>query len=617
MSTDGPGPDGDSPRTTTVRRRRRRSAEARKRRRNRRILLGTGGGVALVVVVLGLWLAYGATAAQHDLEAARDHAGRARAALLDGDTATAQREVDLATESSGSARNATSALPWHLIAPLPGLGEPFATARDLTEVVDDLSRTVLQPAAAAGQALSPAQLRGAGGQINLTALTSARAPLARAAAASADVAARARAIPDSSYLTQVNDARSTLVEQTTQLADLLRDTSTAATLLPPMLGSGGARHYFLGFQTNAEARGTGGLLGGFSIVDADRGKVSLDTVASNAELRNDAPAGLDLGPDFAQLYGRYDSTTVWQNSNISPHFPYAARIWGDLWQRQSGQRLDGAMATDPVALSYLLGAVGPVTLPGGESVTADNVVALTESEAYTRFADDNTARKAFLTGIASAVFDEVVAAPPGATTGLLRALGRAAGEGRLMVYSADAGEQQVIETTPLAHAVPDTAAPYAGVVLTNASGGKIDYYVGRSIDYTAEGCSAATRATTVRLTLTNAAPTTGLPSYVAGRLDQNPTGPPGTVRELVTVYATQGAALRSVTVDGVAQAAEAGSERGHPVFRVDLQVVPGTSPVVELDLVEPTTEGAAVVPVQPLVRPAEVTTRVPECRLAD
>lgn len=613
----GPGPAApDAPRTTTGRRRkRRRTAEARRRRVRRRLLLGGGGGLVLVVLALGLWLVVGAVSAKSDLEAARDHATRARAALLDGDTAAAQREVDLAGKSAADARSATSALPWHLVTPLPGAGAPFTTARDLAVVADDLARTVLRPAARAGAALAPDQLRGAGGRVELTGLSRARQPLAEASAASVAVAARARAVPSAGYLGQVDDARAAVVAQTGELADLLRDTSAAATLLPPMLGANGARSYFLGFQTNAEARGTGGLLGGFAILDADDGRVSLDAVASNQELRNDAPEGLDLGPEFQQLYGTFSSATVWQNSNTSPHFPYAARIWQSLWQRQSGQQVDGALATDPVALSYLLDAVGPVRIPGGETVTADNVVALTESEAYVRFAADNTARKAYLTSIASAVFEKVLAAPANRTAALLRGLGRAAGEGRLMVWSADAGEQRVLETTPLAHAVPETAAPYADVVVNNAAGNKLDYYLGRTIDYTTGGCSAVTRTSQVRVTLANDAPTTGLPEYVDGRLDRDPTGPPGTSRSLVTLYATQGAQLRGVTLDGVSQSARVGAERGHPAFTVDVQAPPGSAAVLTFELVEPTTEGAAVVPVQPLVAPVTVRVRAPECRL--
>ena len=43
-----------------------------------------------------------------------------------------------------------------------------------------------------------------------------------------------------------------------------------------MMGADGPRTYFMGFQTNAEARGTGGLLGGFGILRFDDGAASVD-----------------------------------------------------------------------------------------------------------------------------------------------------------------------------------------------------------------------------------------------------------------------------------------------------------------------------------------------------
>ena len=48
-------------------------------------------------------------------------------------------------------------------------------------------------------------------------------------------------------------------------------------------------------------------------------------------------------------------------------------------EQQTGTKVDGVIAIDPVVLSYILGATGPVVMPDGETVTQDNVVELTES----------------------------------------------------------------------------------------------------------------------------------------------------------------------------------------------------------------------------------------------
>jgi hypothetical protein len=607
----GDSDDAEESPVPSVRRvRRRRPVPWRQRHRS---FLVVSGVLFLVLLGLGAWFGVTAYSARADLQDARAHVQAARVALTKGDSAAAQREVALAAENTSGARSATSALPWDLLAPVPYLGTPLRTTRSIAAAVDDLVVQVLQPTATEGTALSPEKLRVSGSQTDLGALSRARIPLKQVLATSTTVQHRIDAIPGGGWLSSVDDARATLQQQSAELTSLLRNASTAAMLLPPMLGADGPRHYFLAFQTNAEARGTGGLVGAYGILTADKGKLSLDTLGSDVDLNNKGTFGIDLGPDYTKQYETYRATTVWQNSNASAHFPYAAQIWMALWQQQTGQRLDGAIATDPVALSYLLSTEGPVTLPDGESIDASNVVRITESDAYIRFGTDDVARKNYLQSISRAVVNKTINGEGGSTAGLLTALGKAAGEGRLAVWSNNPGEQQVISGLPLGHVVAETAAPYANVVINNAAGNKLEYYLGRTLDYAAGTCTGPTRNSTVTVALTNNAPVGGVGGYVAVRLDRGPTGPPGTSRLLVALDATRGAKLRSVTVDGVATTARLDTELGHPVFAVDVQIPPGATQHVQFQLVEPASSGAPVVPVQPLVLPMGVTVNVPTC----
>ena len=165
----------------------------------------------------------------------------------------------------------------------------------------------------------------------------------------------------------LRDARSQLQEQTSEIAKLLENTALAARLAPSMMGADGPRTYFMGFQTNAEARGTGGLLGGFGILRFDNGTPTVDTLAPNTELDTALPLPSISVRNSPRQYGFTNPLTDFRNSNLSSHFPYAAQIWKSMWAQQSGMNVDGVIAIDPVALSYILGAVGSVTMPDGES----------------------------------------------------------------------------------------------------------------------------------------------------------------------------------------------------------------------------------------------------------
>ena len=46
-----------------------------------------------------------------------------------------------------------------------------------------------------------------------------------------------------------------------------------------------------------------------------------------------------------------------------------------MWEQQSGTKLDGAVAMDPIALSYLLKATGPISRYADDARRAGRIVA--------------------------------------------------------------------------------------------------------------------------------------------------------------------------------------------------------------------------------------------------
>ncbi|BBY59373.1 DUF4012 domain-containing protein [Mycolicibacterium sarraceniae] len=572
--------------------------------------------VLVLVLLLGCWLGFQAHTAKSNLEQARTSAQQSKNALLQGNTGDASRFAADAASHAQSAREAAHSLPWNLVAGVPWLGSPFKTGRQISDVVLNLATDVLKPIAAAGTTVAPNHLL-ADGRLDVTALRNEEPALRKIAtdATRIDLEAQAIAAPD--YLGAMDKARSQLQSQTKDLAKLLQNTALAARLAPSMLGADGPRSYFIGFQTNAEARGTGGLLGGFGVVRFDNGKPEVDTLAPNTDFyRKFTP--ISLGPEFDNQYGFTNPSSDFRNSNQSSHFPYAAQIWKSMAE-QSGIDVDGVIALDPVALSYILGATGPVVMPDGETVTKDNAVELTESTAYIRYPkpQDQPARKKFLQDIAAEVVKKVsghVKSP----RALLDALGRAVSERRISVWSSFPEDQALLEQTPLAHIIPDDPAPYAEVVVNNLGGNKLDYYLDRQIEYVADGCHGDTRTSTVTVRLTNTvSDADSLPDYVAGRIGflPIPSGyiPKGTMFTSVRLLATTGAKLINVMSNGVEVSAQTDTERSHPSFEVQTVILPGQTDEMVFHLSEPIVPGAARVPVQPLVGAVSTKVSVPQC----
>ncbi len=244
--------------------------------------------------------------------------------------------MDEALSNAQRAQNATHSLPWNIASVVPWLGSPFKTGQQISDVVLGLVADVLQPSVHVGEALSPDRLLAENGRVDVQLLRDAAPKLSEISTAATTLDAQARAISEPKYLSAVRDARAALQAQTSDLSGLLDHTALAARLAPSMMGADGPRSYFMGFQTNAEARGTGGLLGGFGVLRFDNGTATVEKLGPNTEL-NKPFAPIDLGMEFTAQYTNHP-TTDFRNSNTSSHFPYAAQIWKSMWEQQSGTR---------------------------------------------------------------------------------------------------------------------------------------------------------------------------------------------------------------------------------------------------------------------------------------
>lgn len=566
-----------------------------------------------LLLIAAAWVGIRAVQARSQLQLAQQGVHGIERQLLAGDVAGAGRALAGVRRHTAAARAQTDGPLWWLFARVPWLGAPIRTASGVSQVADELAQQVLPGLVRAGATLNPRALRVSGTHINLAPFTAARPVLQQVDARVRQLTRQLAALPAATYLPSVNRGRASALHQLEALGTRLHSAALVSELLPPMLGAHGPRRYFVGFQTNAESRGTGGMVGAFAIVEASAGRLRVVQLGSDAQLQDPPGPVINLGREFAAQFAGDGSTQLWSDSNVSPHFPYAARIWLALWAHQTGQHLDGAIGTDPVAMSYLLAATGPAPLPGGGVVSAANAVPLTEAQVYARFAS-RSARQAFLVSVAKAVLDRLISAPAADAAGIAQALGRAAAQRRLLVWSAHPAEEKLLAATPLGGVLPRGGGPYAEAVVINAAPSKIDYYLKRTVTYTAGACTGRQRRSTVTIQLTNAVPP-GVRSAMVTPPLRGPHGqlPVGSSKLLVALYATPGAQLVGATIDGRLLLLAPAVERTHPVFTAAVDIGPGATRTIVIHLLEPTVPGRATVPVQPLVQPQLTRVAVPAC----
>ena len=340
----------------------------------------------------------------------------------------------------------------------------------------------------------------------------------------------------------------------------------------------------------------------------NHGKIAFTHFGSDEELHG-VRAKVDLGPEFTTRYGPDDPTGDFRNSDLSPDFRDAAQIWVGMWKTKTGQQLDGALAVDPTALSYLLKVTGPARLADGSVVSAQNVIALTQQTQYVKYGSqtlrDRTARKDYLASLAKAVAARVTRG--GNANRTVQALSKAAKERRLAVWSADPALERLIVTGGWGGVLDAEGAPFSAFVVNNAAGSKLDYYLHRTMTYRRLDCGLGGVAV-ANLTLTNAAPKSGLPAYVTTRGDHPPAGSkPGDNKLIVTYYATPGAELQSMTLNGAPLIVATVPENGLVTATVSIELPAGATRTLHVIFSEPAATAPVQILNQPLVNTMAVT----------
>lgn len=574
------------------------------RRPTRRRAASVVAGLVLVLAAMG-WLGYSALAAQRHLERARSDLAGALDDVKAGDVGAAQREMRRAGTQTERARALTDDVLWAVARRLPLLGRTPDAVVTVTEVTDSLVRDSLPPLLAVAEQIDPDGLHGESASIDLAPLSEAAPTLVRANRALALAEGRVSAIRGP-LPGRVSRGVQTLADQIRRLHDVTTAGESAARLLPPMLGESEPRRYLLVIQNPAEARGTGGLIGAYGVLEADQGRLKVVELGPNGDLSSALRLPVDLGADYEDLYGQ--DPAIWGNSNLSPHFPYAARIWLELWERQNGERLDGVVATDAVALGDVVEAVGPLSLPDGTTLTGADTADFVMKEAYRRYPQDSQskARDQLLLAVGELALERLFS-PDADLRAVALGLGAAVDEGRLQVFSTRPNEEGDLVDTPVGGTLGGDATPFLAVVANNGAANKLDVYLERSVRWVLGPCAEdGRRRTQVTLRLTNGAPRSGLPEYALGRVIRSEDGtalPRGSNRLLLTIFTSRGSRVTAGELDGKPLRLRLGRERGLTVSGLTVDLLPGQTRTLVLQTSEPAHPSPPRVDVQPLALP--------------
>ena len=574
------------------------------------LLVGVGAGIA------GKRVLDEAYQARDDLEQAIPLAKTARDQIAAGDSVGAQQTVARLSALTADARAHTDGRLWRFAESIPLAGPNLVAVRTVSAVVDDLATNAVAPLSA----LSLDSLSPSGGRIDTAAIADVSTTVDRAAGAVDAASATIAGIDQSALIDQVSAGVAQLDGVLSDIQPLLATARSTLSLLPGLLGVDSPRNYLVLVQNNAESRGTGGNPAALVMIHIDNGTLSITQQASSRDFVNGRPTPVTpLDPETVALYGDKVGRYM-QDVTTTPQFTESARIMGAFWAESFGTPIDGTLSIDPVALSYLMAATGPVTLPDGDVLTSDNVVAQLLNQVYFRFSDPED-QDAYFAAAAGAVFGALTSTQNPRL--LVDQVVRAVDEGRILYVPTNEAEAQEIAGSRLAGTLPDdnVTATMVGSYVNDVTEGKLDFYLDTSLSVASDMCTVDA-ATAPNFTVTTTLTSTLQPDDVGGLAHYISPGrffPKGDISTDLVVYGPVGASFASASLDGAAVGVTPVVHLGRPAVKINVLSEPATTHQVEVAFTG--VAGADYGPIEawhtPMVRSTTVSIDTPGCAPED
>lgn len=583
-----------------------------KRKRRRTGWWIVAGIAALLVIVIGAvaWVASRALTAKDALEQAQDTVADIQDQARALDVAALQQSATAFADQTKSAAGATADPLYRIAESFPLVGPNLTALREVSDALNLISTDAVVPLSSLASSLSLDSLAPVDGRINLAPIAEGREVLNSADSAIVTATTAVSAIDTADTIAQISDAKSTLEGSLPKAHEVIAELRSLVDTAWAVLGGDGPRNYLFVFPNNAEATALGGGTASLSLLRVDNGAIAITDQANSTDFPFTNSPVVKLDGNVENIFPFITNTFNWATSR--PDFPTAATILQAFWERSGGEPVDGVLSVDPVALSYILEATGPMSLPSGDELSSANALSLLLNEIYVRYSGDDIAEDTdeFFAQTATTVFDNLMNFR-GDSGHLAQAVGRGVDNGSIMAFSNHANEQALIEKSRLAGVLPqsNSDSTVTGVYFRDVSVSKTDYYLETAVKQSTNVCTNPASPTfetsvTLHSTMTEEL-ARSLPFYVKGG---NFKGEKFSTE--VYVYGPVGTRLDSAMIDQAsieASVRDSATDLGRPVARFIVDLAPGETAVVSAKFTgESGTYGPAEVRTTPMVNPTSV-----------
>ena len=190
-----------------------------------------------------------------------------------------------------------------------------------------------------------------------------------------------------SALTSQKDSENILGVKTSKIASILQ-------AFPEITGTTQEKHYLILFQNNSELRPSGGFIGSVGELKMKDGKIADLKVRDVYEL--DGQLKTHIEPHY--IIRRYLQPHLYlRDSNFDIDFEDNAHVAAQIYNAETGNKIDGVIALDFEVIKQLLSSTGKIKIPGQDlEIDSETAQSLIQDKVQTGFYPGSDQKKAIL-----------------------------------------------------------------------------------------------------------------------------------------------------------------------------------------------------------------------------
>lgn len=270
--------------------------------------------------------------------------------------------------------------------------------------------------------------------------------------------------------------------ETPKLITTLERASKVAAILPAIAGADATKRYLVVFQNSTELRPTGGFIGGFALLDIDRGQVKNVEIPGGGSY--DLKGSLRLALAAPQPLRLINPRWQFQDANWSPDFPTSAQNLTHFYEQSGGPTTDGVIALNESLIERMLEVLGPIELAKyGKTIDAKNFYPEIQKQVELDYDKAENKPKQILADMAPTLLTRLFAADQETLMKLAGVLDEAVAIRDLQFWMRDESLQADVASLGWSGELKQTEGDYLNIVHTNIAGQKTDAVMTDAVDH--------------------------------------------------------------------------------------------------------------------------------------